>query len=121
ADPHYAELPSGLSLYARQRDLTFGDNIYEYRYHTGPDSFVFVQRNLTALKVGIISAVGKDKLRSLVAVIDAGDSLLIYAVSLAKATALPGLGTRIGDSFTNRAQAILSWFNTQADAAFGGL
>ncbi|MDR2177018.1 MAG: hypothetical protein LBP20_03125 [Treponema sp.] len=120
-DPRYAELPAGLSLYARQRDLTFGDNIYEYRYHAGSDSFVFVQRNLTALKVGIISAVGKDKLRSLVAVIDAGDNLLVYAVSLVKAAALPGMRDRIGNSFTNRAQAILGWFSAQADGAFAGL
>jgi hypothetical protein len=117
-DPRYTEPPAGLSLYARQRDLTFGDNIYEYRYYAGPDSLIFVQRNLTALKIGIISAVGRDKLRSLVTVIDAGDSLLVYAVSLARASALPGLGTRIGDSFTNRAQAILGWFSSQADGAF---
>jgi hypothetical protein len=119
-DPRYAE-PLDLSLYARQRDLTFGDNIYEYRYHSGPDSLIFVQRNLTALKIGIISAVGRDKLRSLVAVIDAGDSLLVYAVSLARAAALPGLGNRIGNSFTNRAQAILDWFTTRADGAFAGV
>jgi hypothetical protein len=116
-DPRYAE-PLDLSLYARQRDLTFGDNIYEYRYHSGPDSLIFVQRNLTALKIGIVSAVGRDKLRSLVAIIDAGDSLLVYAVSLARASALPGLGNRIGNSFTNRAQAILDWFGAQADRAF---
>ena len=121
ADPHYPELPVEISLYARQRDLTFGDNIYEYRYHSGSDFFVFIQRNITALKVGIISAVGKDRLRSLVAVIDTGDGLLVYAVSLARAAALPGLGNRIGSSFTNRAQAILGWFNSQADRAFAGL
>jgi hypothetical protein len=121
ADPHYPELPAATSFYARQRDLTFGDNIYEYRYHSGSDFFIFVQRNITALKVGIFSAVGKDRLRSLVAVVDTGDGLLVYAVSMARAAALPGLGNRIGNSFTNRAQAILGWFNTQADKAFAGL
>jgi hypothetical protein len=121
ADPFYPEPPASLSVYARQRDLTFGDNIYEYRYHAGDDSLVFVQRNLTALKIGLISAVGRDRLRSLVAVIDAGDSLLIYAVSMARASAFPGLGNRIGNSFTNRAQAILGWFNGRAAAAFASL
>jgi hypothetical protein len=62
--------------------------------------------------------VGKDRLRSLVAVIDAGDSLLIYAASLARVAAVPGLGDRIGNSFTNRAQAILGWFRDRADGAF---
>jgi hypothetical protein len=117
-DPAYPEPPAGLSLYARQRDLTFGENLYEYRYQAGPDSLIFVQRNLTALKIGIIPAVGRDRLRSLVAVIDAGDDLVVYAVSLARAAAIPGLGDRIGNSFTNRAQAILGWFKARADRAF---
>jgi hypothetical protein len=117
-DPFYAEPPASLSLYARQRDLTFGDNIYEYQYQTSGDSLMFVQRNLTALKVGPITAVGKDRLHSLLAVIDAGDSLLVYVVSLARVTAFPGMGTRIGNSFTSRAQAIINWFITRADAAF---
>jgi hypothetical protein len=121
ADPFYANPPASLSLYARQRDLTFGDNIYEYRYQTGGDFLAFVQRNLTALKVGPISAVGRDSLHALLVVVDAGDDLLVYAVSLAKVAAFPGLGNRISNSFTNRAQAILGWFNTRADAAFAAV
>jgi hypothetical protein len=117
-DPRYTAPPADLILYARQRDLTFGDNLYQYHYRAGPDFLIFTQRNLTALKIGIIPAVGKDRLRSLVAVIDAGDSLLIYAVSLARAAAVPGLGNRVGNSFTNRAQAILGWFRARADGAF---
>ncbi|MDR0400757.1 MAG: hypothetical protein LBH51_07410 [Treponema sp.] len=118
ADPFYAAPPAELRFYARQRDLTFGDNIYEYRYRAGGDFLVLVQRNLTDLKVSIVPAVGKDKLRSLAAVIDAGDSLLFYALSLARAAAFPGLGNRIGNSLTNRAQAVLGWFGARSDAAF---
>jgi hypothetical protein len=118
ADPFFADPPARLSLYARQRDLSFGDNIYEYRYQTGGDFLIFVQRNLTPLKIGPISAVGRDHLHALLAVIDAGDSLLVYAASLAKTASFPGLGDRISSSFTNRAQAVLGWFNTRADAAF---
>jgi hypothetical protein len=117
-DPVYDAPPAELSLYARQRDLTFGDNIYQYTYHAFPEFLVFVQQNLSAMNAGIIPAVGKNKLRSLVAVIDAGDYLLIYAVSMAKAVSLPGLGERIGNSFTNRAEAILEWFRGQAEKAF---
>jgi hypothetical protein len=121
ADPFYTEPPANLSLYARQRDLTFGDNIYEYHYQMGGNFMVFAQRNLTALKVGPVSAVGKDKLHSLLAVVDAGDSLLVYTVSLAKVAAFPGLGGRISSSFTSRAHAVLGWFNTRADAAFAAV
>jgi hypothetical protein len=118
-DPVFSTVPGELRVYARQKDLTFGDNIYQYDYLASEDSLVFVQQNLTAMNAGIIPAVGKNKLRSVVAVIDAGDCLLIYAVSMAKAVALPGMGERIGNSFTNRAAAVLKWFAGQADKSFG--
>jgi hypothetical protein len=117
-DPVVSVVPGELRVYARQKDLTFGDNIYQYDYLASEDSLIFVQRNLTAMNAGIIPAVGKNRLRSVVAVIDAGDSLLVYAASMAKAVSLPGLGDRIGNSFTNRAEAILKWFATRADRAF---
>jgi hypothetical protein len=118
-DPFYPEPPALLSLYARQKDLTFGENVYRYDYRAGEDFLVFLQENLTPMKAGIIPALGKNKLRSLVAVIDAEDSLLVYMASLAKAAASPGMGERIGSSFTNRAEAILKWFAGRADRAFG--
>ncbi|MDR1567037.1 MAG: hypothetical protein LBS48_07130 [Treponema sp.] len=117
-DPFYNALPSELAVYARQKDLTFGDNTYRYDYHVIPGALVFIQQNLTSMTAGIIPAVGRNKLRSAVAVIDAGDYLLVYAVSMARAAALPGLRDRIGNSFANRASAVLTWFSAQADKAF---
>lgn len=114
-DPVYPAPPPSLSLYARQKDLTFGDNIYRYNYLSAADAFFFVQENLTALTAGIIPAVGKNKLRTVMAVIDCGDSMLIYFVSMAKAVSLPGMGERVGSSFTNRAEAVLKWFIGRAD------
>jgi hypothetical protein len=119
-DPFYPDPPARLTLYARQKDLTFGENIYRYDYRAGGDFLVFVQENLTPMNAGIIPAVGKNKLRSLVVVIDTEDSLLVYVASLAKAAAIPGMGERIGASFTNRVEAILKWFAGRADRAFAG-
>jgi hypothetical protein len=120
-DPVYAVPPSQLVIYARQKDLSFGDNVYRYTYHARPDSLVFVQENLTTMHYGIIPAVGKNKLRSMVAVFDAGEYLLTYVVSMAKAASLPGMGERVGASFSTRAEAILKWFGDQADKAFAKL
>ncbi|MDR2662857.1 MAG: hypothetical protein LBC31_07675 [Treponema sp.] len=117
-DPVYANPPGELTIYARQKDLSFGDNIYRYDYYARPDSLVFIQENITSMNYGIIPAVSKNKLRSLVVVCDAGDCLLIYAVSMAKAASVPGLNDRISASFTNRAEAVLDWFNRQADKVF---
>lgn len=119
-DPVFAVPPASLSIYARQKDLTFGDNIYRYDFKTAPDAFFFMQENMTAMIAGIIPAVGKNKLRSILAVIDCGDSLLIYAVSMTKVTSVFGMGDRISASFGNRAEAVLKWFTIRADKVFTG-
>jgi hypothetical protein len=118
ADPVYERPPAELTLYARQKDLTFGDNIYRYTFYHAPGALIFTQENLTSLTAGIIPAVGKNRLRSTVAILDAGDCLLVYALSMAKAASLPGMKERIGNSFTSRAEAIVRWFSAQAAAAF---
>jgi hypothetical protein len=117
-DPVYTRPPAELTIYARQKDMTFGDNIYQYDFYTAAGTMIFIQQNLTSLTYGIIPAVGKNKLRSVVAVLDAGDQLLVYAASMAKAASLMGMNNRIGNSFANRADAILAWFSEQADKAF---
>jgi len=117
-DPVFAAPPAALTLYARQKDLTFGDNIYSFSYHSGADALIFVQENLTAMNAGIIPAVGKNRFRTVMAVIDTGDELLIYAAAMAKTVSLPGMGERIGASFSNRVQAILKWFEGRADGVF---
>ena len=53
--------------------------------------------------------------------LDAGEYILIYAVSMAKAASLPGMNDRIGSSFSNRAEAILQWITRGADRAFSGV
>ncbi|MCL2190976.1 MAG: hypothetical protein FWB79_03185 [Treponema sp.] len=117
-DPFFATPPETLVLYARQRDLTFGDNTYRFEYRAGGDFVFFVQENLTAMTAGIIPAIGRNSFRMVMAVIDTGDSLLIYAAAMARATALPGMGERIGNSFNNRLQAVLQWFSEHADGVF---
>jgi len=117
-DPVFSQPPAKHTIYARQKDLTFGDNIYRYDFLTSEDALIFSQENLTAMVAGIIPAVGKNKLHSVFAVIDCDDSLLIYAASMAKAVSLPGMGDRIGNSFGNRAEAVLKWFIAKADGVF---
>jgi hypothetical protein len=117
-DPSYWSPPAELSLYARQKDLTFGDNIYLYTYHYSPGIMIIIQENVTSLTYGIITAVGRNNLNSMVALLDAGDSIVIYAISMARTATFLGIRDRIGDSFSNRAEAILQWVNDGAGRAF---
>ena len=117
-DPLFARPPAQLTIYARQKDSSFGDNIYQYDYFSLPLAMIFVQQNLSALNYGIIPAIGKNKLYSVVSVLDAGNYLLVYMVSMSKAASIPGMKERIGNSFANRAEAVFRWFSDQADKAF---
>jgi len=114
-DPVYLQPPQSLTLYARQKDLTFGDNIYRYDYVNTAEALFFVQENVTSLVYGIIPAIGKGNLRSVIAVFDCGDSVLIYVISMAKAFSLPGMNDRISSSFGNRAEAVLAWLTGRLD------
>jgi hypothetical protein len=118
ADPFFRFPQHKLTIFARQEDLTFGDNIYQYDYYSFQDALIFVQRNLTPLDYLIFTAVRENNLRVAVTVLDAGEHLLVYAVSLAKAISLPGMSGRISNSFSARAEAMLKWFEGQADRAF---
>ncbi|MFP3091535.1 hypothetical protein LQZ21_14555 [Treponema sp. TIM-1] len=117
-DPSYSTPPPELTLYARQKDLTFGDNLYQYTYYAGRDSLILTQQNLTKMRYGLITAVGENKLCSLLAVIDTETHLLIYAVSMAKVISLPMLNKRVGRSFSTRLEALFTWFSGRADRVF---
>ena len=119
-DPVFARPPAELTVYVSQRDLTFGDNIYQFNFYTTPGVLIITQQNLTALTVGIIRAVGRNNLRSTVAILDAGEYILVYAASMARAASVPGMRERIGTSFTTRTEAIIQWFSGRADRAFAG-
>ncbi|MCL2805002.1 MAG: hypothetical protein FWD26_03585 [Treponema sp.] len=115
-DPVHTQLPSALTLFARQKDLTFGDNIYRYDYTVTEQAIIFSQENVTALSIGIIPVIGRSKLRSVMAIIDCGDSFLIYAVSMVNTVSVPALRDRISGSFSSRAEAVLRWFTGRLDS-----
>jgi uncharacterized membrane protein len=117
-DPVYSVPPAQVALFSRQKDLTFGDNIYRYNYATTGDGIFFIQENVTALNYSLVPAIGKGNLRSIMAVFDCGDILLIYIASMAKAASVPGMGERIGTSFTNRAEAIIKWFINRTELVY---
>jgi len=115
ADPVFPQ-PAPLTLYARQIDLTFGDNVYRYDYSVADSTVIFTQENITALSIGIIPVINRGRLRSVLAVFDCGDSILLYALSMVNAVSVSGLRDRISNSFNSRAEAVLKWFSGRLDS-----
>jgi hypothetical protein len=111
SDPVFTRIPASLTVFARQKDLTFGDNIYRYDYSNTADVILFIQENITSLNYGILPVIGRGNLRSVMAIVDGGEYILVYAASMAKAASIPGFSDKISSSFTNRAQAVLNWFS----------
>jgi hypothetical protein len=113
-----ADIPAKLTLYARQKDLSFGDNVYRYDYFIGDEAIVFTQKNCNAISYGIVPLAAKEKLCVLSAVIDVGEYFLIYAASITKAPTFSGLRKRAGDSFASRAEALIKWFTLRMESAY---
>ncbi|MCX7656396.1 MAG: hypothetical protein N2Z76_07720 [Treponemataceae bacterium] len=108
-DPVFQGIPNSVTVYAFQKDLTFGENVYTYRFQYDGENFSFIQRNETVMKYGFVPIIDKGNLRSLVVLYDCDDALLVYILSYAQVALLPGMETKIKDSFGNRADALYNW------------
>lgn len=117
-DPVVTDFEAQPTVYALQTDLTFGKNLYRYDYRAADTALSFTQSNLTTLKYGILPILGVGRLRTTIYVTDLGDDLVVYAVSAAKATLLPGVDNKVRDSFSNRADAIYKWFVGNMDLIY---
>jgi hypothetical protein len=100
----------GVSLVAIQKDLTFGEYLYSYRYRENADSVAFYSSNLQAMNYAVIRVLDPDKLRVSLVVQDLGDYFLVYNLTRADFFAIPGLDEKVNSSFTARADAIYGWF-----------
>jgi len=113
-DPVLETIPDQALLYAKQKDLTFGENIYQYTYFSAANAIAFVQKNESSMNYGLVPLLGKGKLRSVVVILDTEDALVVYAVSMVRSFTIPGIEGKIRSSFSNRADAVYSWFSQRA-------
>jgi hypothetical protein len=119
-DPVYSSLPAGAEMYARLKDSTFGDNVYKFTFHTNETSFIIFQENVTSITYALVPLVDKNNVQGVIAVMDCGPYLLVYASTFAKASMLPGMKQRVAESLGNKFAATLAWFMKKADKAFAG-
>lgn len=101
------------TLYARQKDLSFGDNRYRITLAHGKDYVTQASVNLTGMSYGIIPVAGAGAVHVRLLVIPADEGIIFYAVSTAKATVIPGIRGKLEASFGNRAAAVYAWFTRQ--------
>ncbi|HAE21539.1 MAG TPA: hypothetical protein DCG47_04330 [Spirochaetaceae bacterium] len=117
-DSALGAVPLAETLYARQKDLSFGDNIYRYEFSSGEDYVRSLSVNLNTMRYGIVPVAQAEGLRVRSLALFTDDAILFYAVSSAKATVVPGVRGKLEDSFGNRAEAIYAWFAAKAALAW---
>jgi hypothetical protein len=122
ANPAYPSPQPYLNLYTKQKDTTFGDNIYQYTYYADDDSFIVTQQNVDSISYGPIPIVAKNNLRSCVALLDAGAYILVYMVTLGRASeafaAKQYTANYMAISINYRADALFVWFTRRADLSY---
>ena len=101
------------SVYVLQKDLTFGKNIYRYRFCTDADSAGFMSTNVGVLKYSIFKAMEPENLETSIAVTDLGEYLLIHMLTRANFTAPSVFRERVQNSFRTRGEAVYGWFIAQ--------
>ncbi len=110
-DPTATALPDGETLYAYQRDSSFGRNVLELTYVATVEGVRLRMRNLTRMLYrGVLPAVGPESLEIDLVVVPVQGHVLFYGVAAARAAPLFGLEDRVERSFTNRLEALYRWF-----------
>jgi hypothetical protein len=108
-------IPTAETLYAFQRDLSFGANVYAYSFACMPEAVRVEVTNLTRMSFAVIPVLAPYALHTRLLVIQAAEGIIFYVESNAAA---PGfLRSRLGESFANRAAALFAWFE-KASASF---
>jgi hypothetical protein len=110
--PAPGSIPASETVYAVQRDLSFGENTYRYEYDTFSDGVLLKSTNITRMSYGVLPALSSGALATRLFVIQADDAIIFYAESGANAPGI--LKGRLEESFANRADALFKWFAAKA-------
>jgi hypothetical protein len=117
APPAPRAIPRGESLFAFQKDLSFGANVYRYDFESADGAVRVSATNLTRMSYALIPVMAPEALKTRLLVIQAEDAIVFYAASGAVA---PGVFKgKLEDSFSNRAEALFKWFSASAKAFAG--
>lgn len=100
----------GLSLLVFQEDLTFGKNIYEFKYFLDDSGVSVIVSNTEPIYYSIFKALEAKDLNSMLVAYNVGDYLLLYTATRAKFKKIIGLETKVKNSFMARLDAMGKWF-----------
>lgn len=119
-DMETVRIPETEPVFVLQDDSTFGENLYRAEYRAEPDAVLLSMENLTAMRYGILPAVGAGNLRITIMIVPRDEYLLFYGSSGAVVSGVPFFASRVRESFENRIRAIYDWFTERLSGGSGG-
>lgn len=112
--PAAGAIPRSESLFAFQRDLSFGSNVYRYDFESDSGAIRVTTTNMTTMSYSLVPVLSPGALKTRLLILQAEDAIVFYVESGASA---PGLFKgKLEDSFSNRAEALFKWFSSKAAA-----
>lgn len=105
-----ASLSDEFSILVFQEDLTFGKNIYEFKYFSDESGVALLVSNTEALYYSIFKALEAKDLNSMLIAYDLGEYVLLYTATQAKFRKIIGLENKVKNSFMARLEALSKWF-----------
>ena len=110
SDPVFSEIPGIDSSYNLQKDLTFGENIYQSEYSSGAGYLASKTRNLTTLRYMLLPVIRPERSISYFILVPYRDQILFYGLTVARTMNFFGIERSREASFYNRIKAMISWF-----------
>lgn len=118
-DPLVQEIPDTDTIYAYQRDLSFGRNVQRLEYTRLDDGILMLMENETTMVYKVVPLVRPGNLRTLLLVRPAPERgvLEFYGNLAVRVPGMFGLQERARNSFYNRIVALHDWFVGELVAA----
>lgn len=112
-DPTVETVPTVETIYAFQRDGSFGRNVQEITYRSIGDGFLMEMKNRTTMVYHLIPLVTPNNLQVYLLVEPGGSGIEVYGHLAVRVPAVFGFQDRARASFYNRIQALANWFEGQ--------
>ena len=109
-DPVFTRIPKEHRLHSYLDDSSLGKYLAEIRYEYSEKSIVMSITNVTKIKQLLIPIVRQGEIRTFVAVVPIGDTVVFYGLAYVKLFNLFNLAQKKTASFYNRLLALFNWF-----------
>jgi hypothetical protein len=118
ADPQFDTIPDKYTMFAFQKDLSFGKNIQHISYTKIGDTILMSMRNVTTMFYGIIPLIPPGNMAMTLMVHPLDSGLLFYGNTGLRVTVIPGIEKKSQNSFYNRIKALYSWLEAKISDEF---